>query len=262
MLAPTHAFVAAMVAAIAFWKMPAALRPNHGRFLLFAMAAGMLVDFDFLSGFLELAFSGSIPPTLQQYISEGRQNHPVFTHSTIALAIAAAATVLGLALLVRQRVPVSRSCPESTASNVRSAIPTTITFAATVTPQLLLRLGSCHWWGIDDSQLWTFNVSMAVVFLAGIGIGIAANARRPVHLIVLGMGIALHLLCDMVQYFVLVLGPFDPAWAAGAAPPHIGLNLYSDSDLVLGAVVEGPAYLVFIAYLVWYQVKGKKRIKV
>ena len=260
MLAPTHAFVAALVAAIVFWKLPAADRPNHGRFLLFAMAAGMLVDFDFLSGFLELAFTGSIPPTLQEFISEGRGNHPVFTHSSITLAIAAAAVVIGIVLLARPRARGDRPAAGLSTENGRSAIPTGITFAATVTPQLLLRLGSSHWWGIDDPQLWSFNVSMAIVFLAGIGVGVVANVKRPSYLLVFGLGICLHLLCDMIQYFVLVLGPFDPAWVTGLPPPRIGLDLYSDSDLLLGAAVECPVYALFIVYIVWYLVRGKRKI--
>ncbi len=259
MLAPTHAFVGAAVAVVVFWRMPAADRPNHGRFLLFAMAAGMLVDFDFLSGFLELALAGSIPPTLQEFVDQGRGNHPVFTHSMITLAIAAAAAVMGFVLLTRQRARADRPAAGPDAGNVRSAIPTAITFAATVTPQLLLRLGSSHWWGIDDPQLWSFNVSMAIVFLAGIGVGVAANVKRPAYLLVLGLGICLHLLCDMVQYFVLVLGPFDPAWAIGEVPLRVGLELYSDSDLLLGAAVEGPAYAFIVAYLAWYLARGKKR---
>jgi hypothetical protein len=258
MLAPTHAFVAAAVAVIVFWMTPAANRPNHGRFLLFAMAAGMLVDFDFLSGFLELAFTGSIPTTLQQFISEGRQNHPVFTHSTITLGIAAAAGILGCILLVRLRARGDRPAGESGMGKRYPAIATAVTFAATVAPQLLLRLGSCHWWGIDDPQLWSFNVAMTVVFLAGIGFGMAVNVKRPAYLLVFGLGICLHLLCDMIQYFVLVLGPFDPAWAVGVAPPRIGLDLYSDSDMLLGAAVEGPAYAFVVAYLAWYLVNGKK----
>ena len=222
------------------------------------MAAGMLIDFDFLSGFLELAFTNSIPSTLQDFVSEGRGNHPVFTHSMITLAIAAAAVVMGLVLLVRERARGDRPVAGPSAGNIRSAIPTVITFAATVTPQLLLRLGSSHWWRIDDPQLWSFNVSMTIVFLAGIGVGIVANVKRPAYLLVFGLGICLHLLCDMIQYFVLVLGPFDPAWAAGEAPSRIGLDLYSDSDLLLGAAVEGPAYAFFVVYLVWYMVRGKK----
>jgi hypothetical protein len=218
----------------------------------------MLVDFDFLSGFLELAFTDSIPPTLQEFISEGRGNHPVFTHSMITLVIAAAAVVMGIVLLARLRARGDRPSAGSNAGSVRSAIPTMITFAAAVTPQLLLRLGSSHWWGIDDPQLWSFNVSMAIAFLAGIGVGIAANVKRPAYLLVFGLGICLHLLCDMAQYFVLVLGPFDPAWAAGEVPLRIGLDLYSDSDLLLGAAVEGPIYVFFAVYLMWYMVKGKK----
>jgi hypothetical protein len=258
MLATTHALVATVVAAIVFWKMPTADRPNHGRFMLFAMAAGMLVDFDFLSGFLELAFTGSIPQTLQQFILQGRGNHPVFTHSTITLGIAAVAAVVGLVLFARRY---TRGNPLAANSGMRKSYPaiaTAATFAATVTPQLLLRLGSSHWWGIDDPQLWSFNISMVVVFLAGIGVGIMVNARRPAHLLVFGLGICLHLLCDMIQYFVLVLGPFDPAWAAVVAPLRVGLDLYSDSDLLLGAAVEGPAYVFFVVYLVWYLVKRKK----
>ncbi len=257
MLATTHAFVAAAVAIIIYWRMPAADRPNHWRFLLFAMAAGMLVDFDFLSGFLELAFTGSIPSTLQQFITEGRQNHPVFTHSTITLGIAAVAAVVGFILLARQHTRGDRPTAGPNVGNVRIVLPTIVTFTATVTPQLLFRLGSCHWWGIDDPQLWSFNVSMTIVFLVGIGLGMAANLKRPAYLLVFGLGICLHLLCDVVQYFVLVLGPFDPAWAAGVAPARVGLDLYSDSDLLLGAVVEGPAYALFFAYVVWYKVKGK-----
>ncbi|MEX2715281.1 MAG: hypothetical protein Q6353_020040 [Candidatus Sigynarchaeum springense] len=263
MLATTHAFVAAIVAAIVFWKMPVALRPNHGRFLLFAMAAGMLVDFDFLSGFLELAFSGAIPPSLQQYILEGRQNHPVFTHSMITLGIAAVAAGIGFALLARawQRARKDNQVAGSGAGNLRSAVPTIITFAATVTPQLLLRLGSSHWWGIDNLQLWNFNVSMAIVFLTGLIAGMAANVKRPAYLLVFGLGISLHLLCDMIQYFVLVLGPFDPAWMAGVSPLRVGLDLYSDSDLVLGAIVEGPAIVFIVIYAVWFAVKGKRKIR-
>ncbi len=262
MLGTTHAFVAAVVAIFIYWRMPAADRPKHGRFLLFAMGVGLLVDFDFLSGFLELAFTGSIPPTLQEFVSEGRGNHPVFTHSMITLAIAAAAVVMGIVLLARSRAHGAHPAAGTSVGNFRSAVPTVITFAATVTPQLLLRLGSYHWWGIDDPQLWSFNVSMAVVFLAGIGVGIAANMRRPAYLLVFGLGICLHLLCDVVQYFVLVLGPFDPAWAAGEVPLRIGLDLYSDSNLLLGAVVEGPAYALVFAYLAWYLIEGRKRIKV
>ncbi|MBN2153194.1 MAG: metal-dependent hydrolase [Candidatus Lokiarchaeota archaeon] len=261
MLAPTHAFVGAAVAVAVFWTMPAESRPNHGRFLAFALAAGMLVDFDFLSGFLELAVSGSIPPTLQEFVSQGRHNHPVFTHSMITLVIAAVAAGVGFCLLRRQGAPGGRPATSPRTGHFRSAVPTITTFAATVTPQLLLRLGSCHWWGIDDPQLWSFNITMATIFLAGIGVGIAANVKRPAYMLVFGLGVCLHLLCDMIQYWVLVLGPFDPAWAAGEVPLRVGLDLYSDSDILLGVAVEGPAYAFMLMYLVWYAVAGRKRIK-
>ncbi|NMC04909.1 MAG: hypothetical protein GYA24_06845 [Candidatus Lokiarchaeota archaeon] len=260
MLATTHAFVSVAVAAILFWKMPCAERPNHGRFMLFTMAAGMLVDFDFLSGFLELALTNTIPPTLQQFISIGRQNHPVFTHSMITLAIAGITAAFGLLLLARRGACRDRPAGITSTSGASQVIATGVTFAVTVTPQLLLRLDSSHWWGIDDIQSWSFNVSMAIIFLAGIGIGMAANVNRPAHVLVLGTGICLHLLCDMVQYWVLVLGPFDPAWAAGMAPARVGLDLYSDSDVLIGVIVEGPAHAFIIAYLAWFLAKGKKRI--
>nr|MDO8115288.1 hypothetical protein [Candidatus Sigynarchaeota archaeon] len=261
MLATTHAFIAILVAAILYWKAPPNLRPNHGRFMLYAMACGMLVDFDFLSGFLDLLFTNAIPLTLQQFINEGRQNHPIFTHHAITLGIALVAVAVGLAYCVYLSVA-KKTSPLSTRRYGKHVIVAgNVMLLVAIVPQLLLKTGSYHFWGIDDAQRWTFNIAMVCIFMLGIVLSIIANVKRPAYVLVLGLGISLHFLCDFIQYWVVVLGPFDPAWAVSMEPLIVGLNLYSDSDYVLGGIIEGPFNIFFIVYLVWYFTRGKKKIE-
>ncbi|MFX0103473.1 MAG: hypothetical protein ACFFCS_28180, partial [Candidatus Hodarchaeota archaeon] len=71
----------------------------------------------------------------------------------------------------------------------------------------------------------------------------------------------LHLLCDSIQYWIVPLGGWDPAISSGGAPVTIGLNLYDDSNLLLGGIIEGPFYIFLIAYFAWYLIKGRKKLE-
>ncbi|MHA1371851.1 MAG: hypothetical protein ACTSRA_19285, partial [Promethearchaeota archaeon] len=99
MMVNTHAFVSAAIAIILFWNLRKKLKIKHGRLIIYALYCGIIPDFDFASGMIELIYKGQIPPTIWEFISRGRQNHPIFTHHVFTFIVALTAFVLGMLVL-------------------------------------------------------------------------------------------------------------------------------------------------------------------
>ncbi|MHA1847179.1 MAG: hypothetical protein ACTSYS_06480 [Promethearchaeota archaeon] len=265
MMGPTHAFIAMIPAVILFWKNKESYHLFHGRFLLFALYCGLIPDLDYISGMLELVFTNNIPASFSQFLSIGRQNHPLFTHHVFTMAIGFIAVLIGViahykfhhAHLEPKDIKILK---EKRKKN--KYIPLLMVVTVSI-PLLFLRLGSYSFSAghVIDASLWNFNLTITLIFLSGLVFSIFLNLRRPLYLIVFGLGIYLHVLCDFIQYWIIVIGPFDPAWTSSAVPMYLGLGLYGESDIILGTFIEGPFIMFFIGYLFWYFFKGKSKIK-
>ncbi|MBD3188651.1 hypothetical protein GF325_17615 [Candidatus Bathyarchaeota archaeon] len=255
MMGQTHAFVSMIPAVLIFWKIDGGRELNHGRFVLFAFFSGMLVDFDMLAGMLEQVYTGAIPGTFCEFFAIGRRTHPIFTHHFITFSIAAVAFIIGILFWTKTK----------RASNMKSkqaAVATIITICVTVIPTLLLRLPTRpSYWQVVDDATWRYNLAITTLFLSGLAVSVMVNIKRPLHLMVFGLGIMLHLSCDIIEYWVLILGPFDPAWLSSEEPARIILELYDfDRNLILGALFEAPPHLFFLGYIAWYSIKGRNMI--
>ncbi len=257
MMGQTHAFIAMVPAVLMYWKVDGGISLNHGRFMLFALFSGLIIDLDFIAGMLQLVCTNSVPDSLSELINIGRQAHPFFTHHAFTFFVALACLVTGL-LAFLHATHVKQESGINTPFQRKWGWLATIALVASVAlPILFLQIPTRDGWLATNNHVWQQNITITIIILCGLGSAIILNFKRPAHLFILGAGIVLHLACDVIQYWVLVLGPFDPAWFTGEIPMMLSIALYNDSDLLAGAIVEGPSHIFFLAYVVWYVINGR-----
>ncbi|MHA1680441.1 MAG: hypothetical protein ACTSUE_05495 [Promethearchaeota archaeon] len=270
MMGNTHAVIAMIPAILLFWKGHGGTSVKHGRFMIFALFSGLLIDFDFLSGMFQQLYTNNLPASFSEFYSIGRQAHPIFTHNFITFTIATIGFVIGL-VMYRRKGSGPGSSTETSLNpghepgrheRGRGWMIPLVMVSSTVIPILFLQIPTrVGPWQVVNDGTWQYDLVLACIFLAGIVLSIFLNIRRPLYLIVFGLGIMLHILCDVIEYWVLLLGPFDPAWFSGDVPPMAILDLYDfDRNFLLGILFEGPPHVIFVVYVIWYINSGRKKI--
>ncbi|MFX0100270.1 MAG: hypothetical protein ACFFCS_11865, partial [Candidatus Hodarchaeota archaeon] len=187
MMGSTHFIMGMILPVLLFWKTKEGRKLKHFKFLFFGMVSGVLVDFDFLAGMLELVYTNNIPSSFKEFYDIGRGAHPYFSHSYITLAIAVIASVIGLGASLfyfkRQMNPLGNAYHVKYSKLIAILMIVTI-----ILPLLLLRLGYR-----SEASILQYNQALSIVFLVGLALMIVLNLKRPGYLLVFGTGILLHL---------------------------------------------------------------------